>query len=260
MIPLRFLPIAILPIAVHLAPDGASAQGSAPTLEERKEAIRARETTPASIEQLDRKARSEAILQREGVPFIAHLPVIASESEARIRSTEAVARRAMALFVVAEAASDQLDRAGVDAAVAAFGLKDELTPAERVVLWGKPTEQQKVDASWRYEALCALLWAIGYEPTLPRPDTTCAPDFAHELLETEGAAAFVAQARLRPAGEILDAADLIYRYHWAVTDARINGKEAPAGLHPGVVMERHHALNWLIGYMGQAWDDVTTDT
>jgi hypothetical protein len=27
-----------------------------------------------------------------------------------------------------------------------------------------------------------------------------------------------------------------------------------------VTDERHYALNWLIGYLEQAWDDVSTDT
>lgn len=49
-------------------------------------------------------------------------------------------------------------------------------------------------------------------------------------------------------------------YHGAVVDARVNDRAAPAGLEPGVTMERHHALNWLIGYMDQAWDEVSTDT
>ena len=31
-------------------------------------------------------------------------------------------------------------------------------------------------------------------------------------------------------------------------------------LDPGVTEERHYALNWLIGYMEQAWDDVSTST
>jgi Domain of unknown function (DUF4272) len=43
----------------------------------------------------------------------------------------------------------------------------------------------------------------------------------------------VAQARLRPAAEILDPADLIYRYHWAVMDARVAGCPHPPVLrHP----------------------------
>ena len=29
---------------------------------------------------------------------------------------------------------------------------------------------------------------------------------------------------------------------------------------PSVVYERHYALNWLIGYCDQSWDEVTTDT
>jgi hypothetical protein len=32
------------------------------------------------------------------------------------------------------------------------------------------------------------------------------------------------------------------------------------GLDPGVTMERHHALNGLIGYDDADWDDVATDT
>ena len=55
------------------------------------------------------------------------------------------------------------------------------------------------------------------------------------------------------------AGDRIYRYHWAVRDARIRG-ESVDGLDAGVVVERHYALNWLIGYLDQAWDDITTDT
>ncbi|MEO7730336.1 MAG: DUF4272 domain-containing protein [Kofleriaceae bacterium] len=27
-----------------------------------------------------------------------------------------------------------------------------------------------------------------------------------------------------------------------------------------LITERHRALNWLIRYMGQSWDNVTTDT
>ncbi len=28
----------------------------------------------------------------------------------------------------------------------------------------------------------------------------------------------------------------------------------------GVTKDRHYALNWLIGYMEQEWDDISTDT
>ncbi len=71
---------------------------------------------------------------------------------------------------------------------------------------------------------------------------------------------FVAGARLRALSDILDEADRIYRYHWAVTEARVDREPSPAGLEPGVTHERHYALNWLIRYLDQEWDDVSTDT
>ena len=71
---------------------------------------------------------------------------------------------------------------------------------------------------------------------------------------------FIEDSELRPIADILDQVDLIYRYHWAVRNARLKGQQIPADLDPDVTVERHHALNWLIGYLEQAWDDVSTDT
>jgi hypothetical protein len=46
----------------------------------------------------------------------------------------------------------------------------------------------------------------------------------------------------------------------ATRNARIKGQQTPADLNPDVTEERHYALNWLTGYLEQAWDDVSTDT
>ena len=59
-------------------------------------------------------------------------------------------------------------------------------------------------------------------------------------LRDHGRDEFLKKANLRPKAEILDAADLIYRYHWAVRDAQLNGRKATAGHHdrrtaPGIV-------------------------
>jgi predicted homoserine dehydrogenase-like protein len=71
---------------------------------------------------------------------------------------------------------------------------------------------------------------------------------------------FIAKSNLRPLCEILDEGDFIYRCHWAVKDAQAKGEAIPAGLDPGVVIERHIALNWLRTYHSEAWDDVSADT
>ena len=70
----------------------------------------------------------------------------------------------------------------------------------------------------------------------------------------------ITDARLRPISEILDALDSNYQMLWAARQAGVAGKEIPAGLDGGVLVERQHALNWLIRWGGAAWDDVDTPT
>ncbi|HKO94988.1 MAG TPA: DUF4272 domain-containing protein, partial [Polyangiaceae bacterium] len=70
----------------------------------------------------------------------------------------------------------------------------------------------------------------------------------------------IRDAKLRATPVLLDALDLHFRLHWAVRQARQDDSEPPAQLDPGVVMERHHGLNWLTGFHGADWDDVDTPT
>src|SRR5262249_44301763 len=87
---------------------------------------------------------------------------------------------------------------------------------------------------------------------------------------------FVSRARLRSDEEIRAANEEIYQIHWRVRDFQLRHQPTPPGklprraqkdidppaesYNPGVVRERHYGLNWLIGYCGQDWDDITTDT
>jgi hypothetical protein len=66
---------------------------------------------------------------------------------------------------------------------------------------------------------------------------------------------------MRPKSEILDAADLIYRLHWAARNPELTGQSAcRAKLHAGVVQEWRHAINWVTNYENLDWDEVKTDT
>ena len=58
----------------------------------------------------------------------------------------------------------------------------------------------------------------------------------------------------------LDALDLHYRAHWAVRQAQMEQADPPGGLIPGVVLERHYALNWLVRFEDAPWDEVDTPT
>jgi hypothetical protein len=210
---------------------------------------------------LERKRRSEAILQMEGVPFVAHLPVIGDEETAQIRSLEEVAWRAMALNIVA-VKGEGLEQVRVLEIMEQYKLEHALTPKEReFILNDEPSEHDRIQFAWRYECYWVLLWALSYIEELGRPDQICDVPRAVRVMVDRTAEEFIRDGKLRSASEILDATDLIYRYDWACVDARLKGKPAPAGLDAGVVMERHHALNWLVGYADNAeWDDVSTDT
>jgi hypothetical protein len=128
------------------------------------------------------------------------------------------------------------------------------------VLDNSPSQHDRIQFIWRYEAASTLLWALGFVAQLGKPVQPCDVKFAVRTMTGTTTSRFIEDSELRPIADILDQADLIYRYHWAVRNARLKGEQIPADLDPDVTEERHYALNWLIGYLEQAWDHVSTDT
>ncbi len=209
-------------------------------------------------EQLARKHRSEAILRAEGIPFIVHLPAIQSAGEVTRRSAAEVAGRLQALTIVAVKA-EGLEQEVIANIVAERELSSLFSPRERAFIDDpQPNKQDCIQFVWRYEAAWVLLWALNMsDAPLGLPRELCDVPF---LAETVRDKPDLAARGLRPVAELLDEADLIFRCHWATRQAWLTGRDAPAGLDPGVTMERHYALNWLIGDGDEAWDDVDTST
>jgi hypothetical protein len=211
-------------------------------------------------EAIDRRLRSEKILQAEGVPFLATLPVIETAAEAVKRSKEEVALRTLCVLFVA-AKGEGLGEELVEQLLESYELRPHLTPRELAFVLDKsPSQHDRIQFTWRHEAAWTLLWALGFVAQLGKPAQICDVGFAAATMAERTTSQFIEDSELRPIADILDQADLIYRYHWAVRNARIRRQEVPAGLDPGVTQERHYALNWLIGYNEQAWDNVTTGT
>jgi hypothetical protein len=230
-----------------------------PTLSDRKDRIQEIAKAP-SKEAIDRKAFSESILLRQNVPVNKTLPVIESESDSKRRTVEEIAFRALSLLVVA-VKGEGMEHPSVLKLAKAYGLEPRFTPKERAFLGiERPSEHDRVQFIWRYESAWTLLWALGYVDELDKPVASCDVRKAVAIMKDRTARRFISDSRLRPLGRILDEADLVYRYHWAIVDARLKGQPAPSGLDQDVIMERHYALNWLIGYMDQEWDDISTDT
>lgn len=217
-----------------------------------------------------RKERSIELLRAHNVPYIAHLPVIETSDTVRIRTADEIANRAVACLLTVQVACDAAGgRTGLKKSrkffgekLAEFGVEGFLTRKERRIFNDKCTAQEFCNMTWKYEAYWVLLWALGIVEKLDYPSEVCDCEVAiNAVSDCSGMDEFMAKVRLRSISEILDEADLIFRYDWACVDARIHGDEAPAGLNPDVVFERHCGLNWLIDTVGaQDWDNVATNT
>jgi len=108
-----------------------------------------------------------------------------------------------------------------------------------------------------------ILWALGAVDELPPADEQCDTSVFREILPPYSAtnvADFLASAQLRPEAELIAVADDMRALHWEARDAEIKGSSIQPRVDTEVIQERHHAINWIIGYDGADWDDVTTDT
>jgi len=212
-----------------------------------------------TAEQLARKQSSEQRLLAEDVPINQLLPVIADESSVRLRAESEVESRAMCLIVLG-VKSEGISQKLVEKIIREYDLDDKFSPWEKEFVFSDaPAQRDKAIAKWRYESASVLLWSLGLVDSLARPDQFAEVPTMVRLINKMSTDEFHRTASLRPASEILDAADLTYRYHWAAHEALINRKKSPTGIVSGVIYERHYALNWLISYENQEWDDVTTD-
>lgn len=207
-----------------------------------------------------RKQRTMARLRGEGVPVIDWLPCIEDEDEAHIRRQSEVVDRAIALMGVA-GKGERAPEALLERFAREFELPSKLSPNEKE-FWEAPapSPQECSTFTWRYEALAVLLWSLSYLPNLERPTEQVDAAKLGEIILRRGAATFSAEAKLRPAAELLDFADLMYRYHWAVRDAQVHQRPPPAGLSSDIVMEWDWAVRWLVGSLDQDWDDISLDT
>jgi hypothetical protein len=207
---------------------------------------------------LARKTASEAQLKARGIALADTLPPVVCEDELVLRERDEVVERARALLVVALRAESVASKEAMSTEMLFAKMplaEDGLSPAEKSFLaLAAPTQQDCAPFIWRYESLYLLEWALGLKDVLPYPGAPCdAATTVATLLEMRG-------PELRPANEILDALDLHYRLHWSIRQKRLKKQPDTAGLDADVVMQRHHALNWLVRFQHAPWDDVDTPT
>jgi len=212
-------------------------------------------------EQIDRKNKSEQILFQNKIKINKNLPVIESEEEAVFRTPKEIAQRVTVLSVTNLVAFNNLTGEDAIAYLKQYNLWEYVTPGE-IEFLNNPTDERKNYETWKCEGIWTLLWALGVITDLGSPNELCnlnnipQDKYPYPKISKKDPNEFINSVNsTRVKSEILDANDLYYRFDWACVDARIN-KQQITGVH----YERHYALNWLVGYMGQEWDDVSCDT
>lgn len=172
-----------------------------------------------------------------------------------IRSPEEVARRALALFAIVGVALGS-PRPEVVEWLDETGIRSDLAPSEEHFIEAQThTRQEIIDAGWLSERLVVLCWALCELPELPRPDEQCDTAFFQEILPPFAdleVGDFIARAKLRPDGDLIAKADEILGHHWEARNAKLTGATPRMPVDIGILQERHHAINWIIGYDGIA--------
>ncbi|MCE3229006.1 MAG: hypothetical protein K0S32_3557 [Bacteroidetes bacterium] len=214
-------------------------------------------------DQKQRKNRSESFLEKRNIKTNKNLPCVESEANTTIRSPKEIAQRVTVLAVTNGVAFNHLSGQEATDYLKKHKLWDFITPNEKDFL-SDPTDEKKNYETWKCEDIWTLMWALNKVPELGLPDEMCSldniPPEEYPIGGGKDPNTFINSfSASRSKSEILDANDLYYRINWACTDARIKNQEMNEA-HPGVVYERHYALNWLVNYMGQDWDDVSCDT
>ena len=212
--------------------------------------------------QQERANRTEKILSELHIPINPSLPLIEDESEIHVRKASDIAKRILILTYLNVIADDEVSKQEIIEFLKNESLWDYLSREENSLLAKEIlTVKDKVNISWRSEAIWTLLWAIKKVDTLQLPTEKCNVADILNLLPAffEPTKEFIYTAHIRESSEILDMSDFIYRLHWAVRDSELNGQDIPGGINTGIIYERHYAINW-ITYYEDDWDEITTDT
>ena len=214
----------------------------------------------------ERKANSEKILTQKGIDFQEELEPIKSADQVKLRSFDEICRRAVAALLSTQAAIELNDNnpEGMEKfkrLMVYFGVENDLNSYENRVMENKASEQDLVAVVWEYECCWALFWALGLLDDITDAAEICDCKTAINFVsQCESMEDFKSQCSLRSADEILDMADLYFRYDWACDHhAYIDSDWNIGGLDKDIVYERRLAIEWTMSSTDD-WFNINLDT
>jgi hypothetical protein len=189
---------------------------------------------------------------------------IGGELSDRLRSKEEICDRVVALGIamgVAFGAPAEEMRE----CVLKYSLSRALTPAEHAIIFEENVpEVLRRALAWQSERATVLLWALNWIKDMPDPGQQCSTAVLHDLLPPFGEASFESfrkDSKLRSEDELFDMAILIQELHAVAAQRKNSPRYRPSiqSVNREVIQERHHAINWIVGYLDLPWDEVSRD-
>ncbi len=136
-----------------------------------------------------------------------------------------------------------------------------LSAAERAFVENPQDEQAAMNMTWKYECCAVLLWALGLYGLDATYETMCdVPAMCRIIDSYDSMEAMAAAAHVRSVEELLIMHTRALYYDWSCVEMRIHGQEHETIL-PGIVLEHHYALNWLLNAnQTRDWDRIQCNT
>ena len=211
------------------------------------------------IDPADLRANSVAVAASYGLEILERLPLLEHEELERPRDPIDVVERCWALDSVLRVVHGNAQAGEVLSELEEGDRDGGLAADERAFLEatrdGKAEESERVEISWRVEAMLSMAWALGATDQLQLEGIANDVDEIVDRLDPKTAA-------FRPIEEIATQLDLLYCLHWVIRERDLTGEPAtwPEALEPGAIWERRHGLEWIFQSEAADWDDVDLST
>ncbi len=209
-------------------------------------------------------------LKKENIPYMEHMKLALAQGDIRARSKEEILSRGLCIFACAlysefvmteENHDNKKALDAVNRMEQMYGIMAHMTPQELEYINSEEfNEQNTIKYSWQYECAATMMWAVGLIEELNPTNEICnVSAMARLVLDGENIENLLGKTKELDIETLMEAQDLMMRYHWSFIESRVKKTAEPTGFNIGVVIERQKAFNWMLtDIFGSDWDHIQT--
>ncbi len=178
--------------------------------------------------------------------------------KAELKTSAEIASRIIILSYLCYIAIEQDDAPVAVDFLKTHNLWNQCSPTEKEFFQKPLSQEEKTLISWRLESIWMMLWIINMveDPGLPVQEIQIDEVLTRIPAFMEDPGDFIKYARTRDVADIIEVRDMVTQLH-SVVSRKSDKQSKPGGLHPAVLAERNHALEW-VTYSLMEWDAIDT--